>query len=166
MISIIVAASTNNVIGQSNNLPWYLPADLKHFSKITTGHTVIMGRKTFESIIDKLGKPLPGRQNIVITRQNNYQVPVGVVVADSIDDALDQAQDAKEKFVIGGSQIYELAIPTIDRIYLTRIHAHIEGDTSFNIFNENEWALISDEFHQHDDNNKYDYSFLIYDRRK
>lgn len=166
MISIIVAASTNNVIGQSNDLPWYLPADLKNFARITTGHTVVMGRKTFESIVNKLGKPLPNRQNIVITRQENYQVPAGVMVVNSIEEAIKKAENNQEIFIIGGAQIYNLAFPVVDRIYMTRIHTNIEGDAYFPEFNENEWELISEKFNQREGKNSYDYSFLIYERRK
>ncbi|MFA4930759.1 MAG: dihydrofolate reductase [Patescibacteria group bacterium] len=166
MISIIVAASTNNVIGQSNELPWYLPADLKHFSQLTTHHTVIMGRNTYESIIDKLGCPLPKRKNIVITRQTNYPVAKNVVLANSIDMALSKVDPDKETFIIGGAQIYNQFMPHVERIYLTRIHAHIDGDTYFDSFNEQDWELVDEQFHQRADNNSYDYSFLIYERKK
>ncbi len=126
-VSIIVAASRNGVIGNKGRLPWHLPADLQRFKRITMGHPILMGRKTFESI----GKPLPGRTNIVITRQQGFQC-CGTTVAHSLEEGLlmcDRGATAQESFVIGGAEIFEQALPLADRIYLTRIEKDFEGDT-------------------------------------
>ena len=124
MLSLIVAASRNGVIGAGNKLPWHLPADLKRFKQLTMGHPILMGRKTFESI----GKPLPGRTNIVITRQEGFQA-CGATVAHSLEEALQICEGQEEVFVIGGAEIYKQALPLADRIYLTRVDADFEGDT-------------------------------------
>src|SRR6185437_4993177 len=125
-LSIIVAASKNLVIGKNNSLPWHLPADLKYFKKVTMGHCIIMGRKTYES----LSKPLPGRPNIVITRDSNYGNNNGIIICTSLQEAYDQAKlkGESEAFIIGGAQIINEAIKTVDKIYLTEIDAIIEGD--------------------------------------
>ena len=133
--SFVVAAARNGVIGQTNRMPWHLPSDLAFFKRITMGHPVVMGRKTYESI----GKPLPGRKNIVITRDPAFQAP-GCVVVDSLDAAYRAAGDVDEVFVIGGAQVYEAAMPTVDRIYLTEVEAQIEGDTWFPRFDRSQWA--------------------------
>jgi dihydrofolate reductase len=159
MISIIVAASTNNVIGANGDLPWRLPDDLKHFKAITMGKPIVMGRKTWDSI----GRPLPGRQNIVITRQADF-VAEGCDVVASLEDAAAAAGDGKEVMVIGGSQIYLLALPMAERLYLTRVHAEIEGDAFFPEIDELEWRLVGDESHSADDRNAFDYSFRTYER--
>ena len=159
MISIIVAVSTNNVIGRQGELPWRLSDDLKHFKAVTMGKPIIMGRKTWESI----GRPLPGRQNIVITRQPGFQAE-GCDVAMSIEEGIVAAGDVEEVMVIGGSQVYDLALPVAERLYLTRVHAEIEGDAFFPEIDETEWQLISDESHDPDENNEYPYSFRTYER--
>ena len=125
MLSLIVAASRNGVIGAGGKLPWRLPADLKRFKEITLGHPILMGRKTFESI----GKPLPGRANIVITRQKGFQA-CGATVAHSLEEALQICEGRDEVFVIGGAEIYKEALPLANRIYLTRIEQDFEGDTT------------------------------------
>lgn len=163
MISIIVAMAKNRVIGKSNDLPWYLPADLKHFKEVTTGHSVVMGRKTFDSIVQRLGKPLPNRQNIVITRDENYQSP-GVYVAHTIEEALQKAKD-KNVFVIGGEQIFALALPLADRLIITEVNADIDGDTYFPEFNTAEFSEVAREDHQKDAKNSYDYSFVTLQRK-
>jgi len=160
MISIIVAASMNNVIGAQGNLPWRLSDDLKRFKSITMGKPIVMGRKTYESI----GKPLPGRQNIVITRQADFRAE-GCGVVSSSDEAVSATGDAEEIMIIGGSQVYELFLPAVGRLYLTRVHADIEGDVFFPEIAEEEWRLVSNESHSADERNEYDYSFRLYERK-
>jgi dihydrofolate reductase len=159
MISIIVAVSTNNVIGRQGELPWRLSDDLKHFKAVTMGKPIIMGRKTWESI----GRPLPGRQNIVITRQLGFQAE-GCDVVTSIEEGIVVAGDVEEVMVIGGSQVYDLALPVTERLYLTRVHAEIEGDAFFPEIDLTEWRLISDEPHDADERNEYPHSFRTYRR--
>ena len=150
----------NRVIGVNNTLPWRLPADLRYFRQLTTGHHVIMGRRNYESI----GKPLPDRTNIVITRNPAYQAP-GCEVKHSLVDALHGIQDDPEVFVIGGAEIYRQAMADADRMYLTLVHADISGDTYFPEFDPQEWDEISRTQHEADEKNPYAYSFLIYDRK-
>jgi len=159
-LSIIAAMSANRVIGSNNDLPWRLPADWKHFKNLTMGHHLIMGRKTFESI----GRPLPGRTTVVITRQTGY-APEGVLVAHSVEQALQMAAGDDEVFVAGGAQIYQQMLPRADRLYLTSVHEEFEGDTNFPEFEESDWELISEEGYAPDEKNHYPYSFLIYERR-
>ena len=159
MISIIVAASANNVIGSQGDLPWRLSDDLKRFKAMTMGKPIVMGRKTWESI----GRPLPGRQNIVITRQADFQAD-GCDVVSSPRAALAAAGGADEIMVIGGSQVYALFLPDAERLYLTRVHAKIEGDAYFPEIRESEWRLVSDEDHAADDRNAFDFSFRTYER--
>lgn len=158
-ISIIAAMSENRVIGRDGALPWHLPADLARFKAITTGHTVIMGRRTFESV----GKPLPNRRSIVITRNNDYQHE-GVLIAHSMDEALDHAAGEEEVFILGGQTIYETALPHVDCFYLTIVHATIEGDTFFPTFNFDDWKLVEDDRHEPDDRHAYALSFRRYER--
>ncbi len=139
-VSIIVAASTNNVIGRAGDLPWRLPEDLKRFKAVTMGKPIIMGRLTYDSI----GRPLPGRQNIVLSTRDGYELQ-GCDVARSVDQALQLAGDAAEAMVIGGAHIYQLFLPTVNRIYLTRVHAEVEGDTFFPTLDEQDWQVISSE---------------------
>jgi len=159
-ISIIAALASNNVIGRGNQLPWHLSADLKRFKALTMGHHLIMGRKTFESI----GRPLPGRTTIVATRRSDVSAP-DVVVAPSLDAALDLARGDGEIFIAGGADIYEQMIHRADRMYLTRVHADIEGDAVFPDFDDvTEWSLVDSEHHEPDDKNPLPYSFLTYER--
>ena len=137
-VSIVVAVSDNGVIGVRNQLPWRIPADLARFKRITMGNTLVMGRKTFESI----GRPLPGRTSLVLTRDPSYQAPEGVLVAHGVDEAMARAP-GPEIFVIGGGEIYDLLLPSADRIYLTRVHERFEGDTFFPSLDQEEWALES-----------------------
>lgn len=139
-ISMIVAASTNNAIGRAGELPWHLPEDLKRFKAVTMGKPIIMGRLTYESI----GRPLPGRQNIVLSSRAGY-APEGCHVAKTVDEALSVAADADEVMVIGGGHVYAAFLPRASRIYLTRVHANIDGDTFFPLLNEAEWELVSSE---------------------
>jgi dihydrofolate reductase len=159
MISIIVAASTNNVIGANGDLPWRLSADLKHFKAITMGKPIVMGRKTWDSI----GRPLPGRQNIVITRQADF-VAEGCNVVASTEEAIAATAGADEIMVIGGSQVYSLFLPAAGRLYLTRVHAEIEGDAFFPEIDGSAWRLVGDDSHSSDDRNAFDYSFRTYER--
>ena len=139
MISIIVASSANNVIGAQGDLPWRLSDDLKRFKAVTMGKPIVMGRKTWESI----GRALPGRQNIVITRRHDFAAD-GCDVVHSLDEAMSVAGDVGEIMVIGGSQVYEIFLPAAQRLYLTRVHADVEGDTFFPAVNEDEWQLKSE----------------------
>jgi dihydrofolate reductase len=163
MISILAAAAENGVIGNKNSLPWYLPADLKRFASITKPHTVIMGRKTYDSIFARIGKPLPERTNVIVTRQKDFEAP-GCIVVQSIEEAL--SQPGEEKFVIGGEEIFKLFFPFADKLLITEVHASIEGDVYFPEFDKSEWQETSREDHQKDEKNHFDYSFITYDRKK
>ena len=158
-ISIIVAADEKGAIGFKGKIPWHLPADFKQFKERTMGHCMIVGQRTFESI----GKPLPGRTTIIITDDPNYRVD-GCRVAHSFEEAVRLA-DGDEVFVIGGGQIYKLALPAARTIYLTRVHGAFEGDVFFPDINEDEWDLVSSEFHAKDEKNPIDFTYLIYRRR-
>ena len=158
-ISIVVAASTNNVIGRGGALPWRISEDLKHFKSLTLGHPIIMGRLTWESI----GRPLPGRQNIVISTRKDFQAE-GCSVVSSPAEALRAAGDANEVMVIGGGQIYELFMPVTDRIYLTRVDAEIEGDTLFPTLDPDEWRVIDVDNHAAGEGREYSFSFQTLER--
>ena len=160
MISIIVAVAENNVIGKDNDLIWKLPRDMKHFKETTTGHYIIMGRKTFESN----GRPLPNRTNVIITRDKNYKAE-GCVVVHSLEDAIKEAKDDPEAFIIGGGVVYKMAIPLVDRIYLTRIHHSFEGDTYFPEINMEEWNITDQREFEPDEKNKYPFTILTLDRK-
>lgn len=159
-ISIVVAISENNAIGKDNQLLWHLPADLKHFKNITTGHTIIMGRKTYDSI----GKPLPNRRNIIITRQNGLNIE-GVEVVNSLDEALALCKTETEVFVIGGAEIYKQAIAVSHRIYLTRVHQEFEADAFFPELDNETWKEIEKVDHLPDEKNKFAYTFSTLERR-
>lgn len=160
LVSAIVAAAENNAIGKDNQLLWHLPNDLRFFKRTTTGHPVIMGRKTYESV----GKPLPNRRNIIITRQAGYAVE-GAEVVHSLTEALEGCSGEAEVFVVGGAEIYDQALPVIDRIYLTRVHAVLSADSFFPELDEREWLLVSAENHPVDNRHAYSYTFRIYERR-
>jgi dihydrofolate reductase len=166
IISLIVAASTNNVIGKANGMVWSLPNDTKYFKNTTWGMPVIMGRKTYESM---KSEPLPGRFNFVITRQPDWnpQNP-NVRAAANLEEAirLAGATDCREVFVAGGGQIYAEALPVADKIYLTRVHAVLDGDAYFPAFPESEWELVSNMDHPADDRHAYAYSFQVWQRKK
>jgi dihydrofolate reductase len=153
--------SRNRVIGRNNTLPWRMPADLQHFRRVTTGHHIIMGRKNHEDI----GKPLPGRTNIVITRQTDYPAP-GCLVVHSVRDALAAAAGDSEVFIIGGAMLYEQTLALADRLYITEIDADIEGDTFFPEFDRAEWREDCREIHGADENNPYPYSFITLARKE
>ena len=161
-LSIIAALSSNGVIGRNNDIPWHLSTDLRRLKALTMGHHLIMGRRTWESV----GKPLPGRVMVVITRQENY-APAGVTIVRSLDEAVDLARDAgdPEPFIAGGAEIYAQSMHRADRMYLTRVHAEVEGDTFFPDFDDvTEWRLTDAEHFEADEKNGYPYSFLTYDR--
>lgn len=164
--SIIVAMAENRVIGRNNKLPWYLPNDLKYFKSVTMGKPIVMGRKTFESI----GKPLPGRLNIVITRNADWSHP-GVTVVHTVEEAFSKAEatalidGVDEVMIIGGDQIYQTALSLADRIYLTKVHAEVDGDAWFTDVNWDQWQESAREDFIAEDPNPYDYSFIVYDRK-
>jgi len=158
-ISIIVAMAANGVIGRDNQLPWHLPADLKHFKQTTMGKPILMGRKTWESI----GRPLPGRTNIVITRDSTYSA-AGCEVVNSIDAAITAAGEQDEVMVIGGAELYRQVLPDTDTIYLTRIHKAFDGDTHFPDIRNTEWHQVERVDHEADEKNSHDYSFIRLDR--
>lgn len=170
--SLIVAMAKNQTIGINNTLPWHLPNDLKYFKQVTMAKPIIMGRKTYESI----GRPLPGRTNIVITRQTDYQAE-GIVVVNSLQQALDKAEDIsfvsghEEVMVIGGAEIYQQALLKADCLYITHVHAEIEGDAFFPELDWSDWQEFKRENHGadpvgEDQKNPYDYSFVVYERLK
>ncbi|MBR9827908.1 MAG: dihydrofolate reductase [Oceanospirillales bacterium] len=164
-LAMIVAQSLNRVIGIDNKLPWYLPEDLKYFKRVTLGKPIIMGRKTFESI----GRPLPGRTNIIITRDPAWTHP-GVRVVHSLDEGLALGESlalidgVDEAVVIGGAEIYTLCLPQADRLYLTQVHAEIEGDAFFPELSPSEWQELAREDFQAIEPNPYDYSFIVLER--
>jgi dihydrofolate reductase len=158
-VSLIAAMAENRVIGIHNTLPWRLPADLRHFRQLTTGHHVIMGRLNYESI----GKPLPDRHNIVLTRNPSYRAP-GCQIKNSLGEALQDIQNDPEIFIIGGAEIYRQAIGLADRIYLTLVHAEINGDTYFPKFDRRDWKEITRTRNEADERNPYAHSFVTYDR--
>lgn len=163
-VSLIAALARNRVIGKDNQLPWRLPEDLKRFKELTMGHPVIMGRKTCDSILQSLGKPLPGRLNIVITRSRAYQAP-GCRVVTSFEEALSTAREgpgANEVFVIGGAEIYRLALPRARRMYLTEIHADFDGNAWFPPFDAEDWRETSRDARAAP---TYRYDFVQYERR-
>ncbi|HVE72699.1 MAG TPA: dihydrofolate reductase [Thermoanaerobaculia bacterium] len=161
-LSLLAALSTNNVIGRDNQVPWRLSTDLKRLKAMTMGHHVILGRKTYESV----GRPLPGRTNVVITRQESY-APEGVTVVHSLEEAVRVAErnGDDEAFLLGGAEIYAQAMHRADRMYLTRVHAEVDGDTWFPEFDDvSEWQLTDSEHFDADEKNEYPFSFLTYER--
>ena len=162
IVSLLVAAAENNVIGKDNQLPWHLPNDLKYFKNLTWGMPILMGRKTFESI----GKPLPGRKSIVITRNNQWQHE-GVEVVHSVDEAIEKAESfgVKEIFVIGGAEIFKSSLPKANRLYLTRIHEAFDGDVFFPEVSEKDWQLLSARFVEADEKNAFDHTYQIWEKR-
>ncbi|MEW6716331.1 MAG: dihydrofolate reductase [Chloroflexota bacterium] len=162
IVSILVAMSENRGIGVNNRLPWRLPADMKRFRRLTMGHHLIMGRKTFESI----GKPLPGRQMIVITRNTRYR-PNGCQIAHSLDQALALAENRGETevFIIGGADMFSQALEVAERIYLTRVHAFVDADIFFPKFDEDNWVVRASEYHPADEHNEYAFTSQVLDRK-
>jgi dihydrofolate reductase len=166
-LSLICAMDENMVIGNNNRLPWHLPEDLKYFKRTTMGKCIIMGRKTFESI----GRPLSGRTNIIVTRSRDYEVDNARVV-DSLADAIELAENVSfidgtdEAFIIGGAELYKHALPYVDRMHLTMVHAEVDGDTFFPDFAVEEWQEVSKEYFEADEFNPYPYSICIFERRE
>ena len=158
-LSLIVAADENNLIGASNRLPWHLPADLKHFKRTTMGKPIVMGRKTLESI----GRALPGRRNIVLTRQAGFTAP-DCEIARSLEEALLLAGNAEEIMIIGGAELFAQTLPRAQRIYLTRVHSRFEGDTYFPELRPDEWREAGRESHGPDDRNLWPHSFIVLER--
>lgn len=161
MFTIIAAASENNALGKDNQLLWHLPEDFKRFKTLTSGHYIIMGRKTFESF----PKPLPNRTHIIITRQPNYQAPEGCVVVSSLENAMELCPANEEAFVIGGGEIYQQALDVVDKIDVTRVHTTIDADTFFPEIDTNTWKLVFEEFHPKDEKHAFDFTFLTYVKR-
>ena len=159
-IALIAARARNGVIGRNNQLPWRLPADLQHFKRLTMGKPIVMGRKTWES----LGRPLPGRRNIVVTRDPGFSCE-GCVVVHGIDEALAAAQGSHEFMFIGGAELYTQVLPRADRLYLTEVGADVEGDVTFPGFDAADWAEVERQTCTADDRNEYDYDFVVLDRR-
>jgi dihydrofolate reductase len=160
LVSLIVAMAQTGVIGRDNSLPWRLPEDLKRFRSFTLGKPILMGRKTFDSI----GRPLPGRVNLVLTRDRAWLAP-GVVAVHSVDEALAQAGSSKELVAIGGAEIYRLVLPFARRIYLTHVHADVEGDIFFPDFDPTQWADVEYSMHPADDDHAYPITFMTLERR-
>lgn len=160
-VTIIAAVAANGVIGRDNALPWRLPEDLRRFKRLTTGHVVVMGRKTFES----LGRPLPGRRNIVVSRNPQYR-PAGAEVAADLFAALRLAADEAEVFVIGGGEVFREALRLADRLELTLVEAEVEGDTTFPPVDEAEWSLAAESTHPADAGHAYACTFRTYERRR
>ena len=159
MVSIVVAIAQNNAIGKNNQLLWHLPADLKHFKQITSGHTIIMGRKTYDSI----GRPLPNRRNIVITRNTGLTIE-GAEVVTTLEDALALCDNEDEVFIVGGAQIYEQALAKTHRIHLTTVHQNYDGDTFFPEIDKQVWKVINSEYHTPDEKNVVAYTFSTLER--
>lgn len=157
---MIAAAAENNALGKENDLVWHLPDDFKRFKKLTTGHHIIMGRKTFESF----PQPLPNRTHIIITRNKDYKAK-GAVVVHSLERALEIAKGDPQPFIIGGGEIYKLALPHSDKIELTRVHSDFKADTFFPEIDETNWSLVKEEYHPADENHKYAFTYLTYERR-
>ena len=158
-LTIIVAAGENNAIGKDNDLIWHLSDDLKRFKSLTNGHHIIMGRKTFESF----PKPLPNRTHIVITRQEDYKAPSGVIIVNSLEDALDAARLDKQPFIIGGGEIYKQAMPLVDKIEITRVHSEFkDADTFFPEIDTSKWQEVSRTTHEVDEKHAFAFSFITY----
>jgi dihydrofolate reductase len=161
MRSLVVAVAENGVIGRDNRLPWRLPDDLAYFKRVTMGHPIVMGRRTYESI----GKPLPGRENIVVTHQRDYRAP-GCTVVHSLEEAWNAANGAQEVSVIGGTAIFRDTLPVADRIHLTEVHANVEGDTFFPAFDRTQWRETEIARHEADARHSYPFRIVVLDRRR
>ncbi len=160
MIILIAAASTKNALGKNNDLLWHLPDDFKRFKQFTTGHHIIMGRKTFESF----PKPLPNRTHIVITRQTDYN-PDGCIVVNSIEKAISICPKDQDVFIIGGGEIYNLGLPLADKIELTKVNGTFEADAFFPEIDSNEWELITEEYHPKDEKHLFDFNYQTFIRK-
>lgn len=160
MITIIAAIANNNALGKNNDLIWHLPADLKRFKKTTSGHHIIMGRNTFESI----GKPLPNRTTVIITRNKEYHAP-GCIIVDSLEKALEVAKEDPTPFIIGGAQVYKQAINLVDQLDITEVHHEFDADVFFPTIDLSIWKETAREHFKKDEKNNYDYSFVSYTKR-
>ncbi|QED37959.1 dihydrofolate reductase [Antarcticibacterium arcticum] len=160
MLTLIAAAGENNALGKNNDLVWHLPDDFKRFKKMTSGHHIIMGRKTFESF----PQPLPNRTHVVITRSDEYKKE-GIIVVHSLERAIEHSNEDPQPFVIGGGEIYKLAIDVADRIELTRVHGTFEADAFFPEIDEQQWELVNQEFHDKDANHEFAFTYLTYERK-
>lgn len=161
-IVMIAAIGKNNALGKDNDLIWHLPDDFKRFKQLTTGHKIIMGRKTFESF----PKPLPNRTHIIITRDKNYTIDFSsCIVVFTLEEALDLVQDDTLAYIIGGGEIYDLGMPYADTLEITRVHENFEADTFFPQIDEKLWKLTKEEFHPRDDRHKHEFTYLTYKRR-
>ena len=161
MLTLIAAASENNALGKDNDLVWHLPDDFKRFKALTSGHFIVMGRKTFESF----PKPLPNRTHIIITRQKDYEVPEGCIVVNSLSSAIEVCPKDEDIFIIGGGQIYKQSIEIADKIELTRVHTTVEADTFFPEIDEEIWEVIQSEYHPKDEKHKFDFTYLTFVKR-
>jgi len=160
MTIMIAAAAENNALGKDNEMVWHLPDDFKRFKQLTTGHHIIMGRKTFESF----PKPLPNRTHIIITRQKDYH-PENCIVVGSMKEALEKVPTNEDVFIIGGGEIYNLGLPFADKIELTKVHADFEADAFFPEINPEEWKLENEEFHPKDEKHNFDFTFQTFIRK-
>lgn len=160
-VSVIAAMAANRVIGQGNRLPWHLPEDLQHFKALTMGHHIVMGRKTYDSI----GKPLPGRTTVIVTRNMDYAVP-GCIAVNSIDAALAACHGDSEIFFVGGAEIYAQVLPIADRLYLTEIKRDFPGDARFPPIDASQWQEIARERHTAGGDDPFEYHFVIYERKR
>tara|TARA_B100001123_G_C14801281_1_gene824537 strand:+ start:44 stop:529 length:486 start_codon:yes stop_codon:yes gene_type:complete len=159
-LSIIAAMDKNRVIGKDGNLPWHISSDLKNFKKITMGKPILMGRKTHESI----GKILPGRENIILTKKRNYSVE-GCIVKNNLDEVLSNFKKVSELIVMGGATLYEQTLDKVEKLYITEVRACIEGDIFFPEYDPDQWVEISRNSFEADENNEYDYSFTVLERK-
>lgn len=162
MLILIAAAAENNALGKDNQMLWHLPDDFKHFKSLTSHHYIIMGRKTFESF----PKPLPNRKHVIITRQEDYRVPQNCFAVSSLDQALKLTQSQEDVYVIGGGEIYALALPLADKIELTRVHDNYEADAFFPELLEQDWELLSEVNHPKDDKHACAFTFQTFIRKK
>ncbi|PTX44334.1 dihydrofolate reductase [Christiangramia gaetbulicola] len=160
MITMIAAAAENNALGKDNDLVWHLPDDFKRFKRLTSGHHIIMGRKTFESF----PKLLPDRTHVIITRKDDYN-PKGTIVVNSLEEAIRVSKLDEQPFIIGGGEIYKMGMDKAERIELTRVHGEFDADTYFPEINEEEWKLVDEKFHDKDEKHDYSFTYLTYERR-
>jgi dihydrofolate reductase len=161
ILSILVAVAENGVIGREGRLPWHLPDDLRRFKRLTTGHAIVMGRRTCESI----GRALPGRRSIVLSRDPRFTPSPGIEVARSLDAAIAACVGEEEVFVIGGESLFREALPRADRVYLTRVHGRLAGDVLFPDFDETAWDCVERDEHAADERHEHPFTFLTYRRR-
>lgn len=160
MITMIAAAAENNALGKDNDLVWHLPDDFKRFKRLTSGHHIIMGRKTFESF----PKLLPDRTHVIITRKDDYN-PEGTIVVNSLEEAIRVSKLDEQPFIIGGGEIYKMGMDKAERIELTRVHGEFDADTYFPEIDEEEWELVDEKFHEKDEKHDYSFTYLTYERR-